>query len=486
VDPAFGRIAGRERWAIPWFESDNRQGIAAMQLETGRMRRDAVDARAYGCTGLMGLQWRTDILAPNASALSQAAWDQRWNTTTAWTLAGKPAHYPDVKIAGTQDAPLYRTCRYDLGMIRLAAPAGKYKVTLKFCEPHFNSAGKRIFDVQVQGNAVLTKLDIFAKAGKFAALDYTFDDVAVTDGTLTIELIARKSLPCLSAIAVEGTGFTRKINCGGAAYKDWQADAKKPRGLPVNDFYADWAQANFGLAEAGKVFAAIDGKVPQVTDGRCPSGSLKPDKRPWSAVAPQFAFVDTFEKLRPRIRGAGHLDRFDYWLNTFKYLRAVMKTRCAMGAKQPAEVTKTWTEAYTCLLATVNTPGALAMVVNMESHPGWGATIAKHALQPWPKEYQGQPRLIVPCVRSVVNKSESLKLKIIALAKQPMKSVTVHLRSLGQGDWQTIPATHVARAVYEAKLPAQREDFEYYITTGENLVWPATAPQLNQTVVTIE
>jgi hypothetical protein len=40
--------------------------------------------------------------------------------------------------------------------------------------------------------------------------------------------------------------------------------------------------------------------------------------------------------------------------------------------------------------------------------------------------------------------------------------------------------------VFEAKLPAARDDFEYYFTAGENLVWPANAPQLRQTVVTPE
>ena len=44
-------------------------------------------------------------------------------------------------------------------------------------------------------------------------------------------------------------------------------------------------------------------------------------------------------------------------------------------------------------------------------------------------------------------------------------------------------ATHVGRAVWSATLPAAQEDFEYYLTAGGNLVWPATAPGLNQTVV---
>jgi hypothetical protein len=98
------------------------------------------------------------------------------------------------------------------------------------------------------------------------------------------------------------------------------------------------------------------------------------------------------------------------------------------------------------------------MVVNMENHPGRNPAIARHTAQPWPKEYQGQPRLVVTTVRSVLNKGVSLILKIIALDQQPVKPVTVKLRPLGGKDWQSIPATHAVRAVYESKLPAAMED----------------------------
>ena len=487
VDPAFGRIDGRETWAIPWLESDNREGLAGIQLFAGRMRRDAADARAYGCTGLMGLQWRTEILSPNVSALAQAAWDQRWDeVTAAWNVPGQMANYPNAAIKGTEDAPLYRSCRYDLGTIRARVPPGRCKVTLKFCEPHFDAAGQRVCDVRIQGRTVLTNLDIFARVGKFAALDFAFDDIDAGDGAMTVDLVARTSLPCISAIAVEGKGFTNRINLGGGAYEDWQADAGKARYAPVEDFYADWAQANFGLADAGRIFSAIDGKVPQVTDGGCPSGSLKPDARPWSAVAPQFAFIDELDALRPRIHGDGNLSRLDYWLHSFRYLRALAEVRCAMGAKQPEEVRRGWTEAYTHLLATVNSPGALATVVNMEGHPGWGATVAAHGAGDVPADYRGTPRLVVPTVRSVVATGESLSLKIITLTRELPAAVVVRVRPLGGADWQAIQALHVARGVFQAKLPPAVADFEYHVTAGDGLVWPATAPQMNQTVVVMD
>jgi hypothetical protein len=350
VDPAFARIQGRDKWAIPWLESDYFNGLGAVQLEAGRMRRDAADALAYGCSGLMGLHWRTEILSPNISALAQAAWNQNWN---------KPA-----------------------------------------------------------------------------------------------------------------TG-------------------EKARALPCDDFYADWAQANFGVAEIGKAFAAIDDKVPLAVDCTgiegCPSGRLTPDKTPWKDLAPKFAFVDQLEGFGSRVHGAGNLDRFNYWLNTFKYHRSIAQLRCTLAQTDSGEIARVYAETYRYLLASVNTPGALAMVVNLENHDGWSAIVAQHVKQAWPASYMGEPRLIVPTVRSVANKGEALRLKVIALDKQPVKSVVVKLRPLGDGAWQTIAASHVARAVWQAQLPAAAHDFEYHVVAecvgGQKPKWPATAPEINQAVI---
>jgi len=107
---------------------------------------------------------------------------------------------------------------------------------------------------------------------------------------------------------------------------------------------------------------------------------------------------------------------------------------------------------------------------------------------PW-MEYRGTPRLFAVTKRSVVDRGESLSLKIIALDKAPVKSVVVKVRPFG-GEWQTIPATHLGRAVYEAKLSAVQDDFDYYLTAetdgGQKLVWPATAPSIKQSVVITE
>ena len=91
VDPAFARIEDRPKWVIPWLEDD--PNLVGMQLFAGRTRRDAADAQAYGCTGLLGIHWRTRILSPNFVSLAQAAWDQRgWNPDSGRRSQSGTAH----------------------------------------------------------------------------------------------------------------------------------------------------------------------------------------------------------------------------------------------------------------------------------------------------------------------------------------------------------------------------------------------------------
>ena len=171
VEPGFRQVEGRPKWSIPWLEDD--PGMTMPQLWAGRMRRDAADSLAYGCTGLMGIHWRTRILAPNVSALAQAAWDQTgWNseyqpeaqaraaagTTAAATEGpdgGAVAAFPGSTMAGTDDPTLYRTVRYNMRNYRLNVPDGTYTVTLKFCEPAYHEKQKRVFGVKVQGRLLV-------------------------------------------------------------------------------------------------------------------------------------------------------------------------------------------------------------------------------------------------------------------------------------------------------------------------------------------
>ena len=399
VSPNFGRFEGRHKWAIPWFEDDG--GLSSPQLWVGRMRKDAVDARQYGCDGLMGLHWRTRILGPNICALSQAAWEQgKWSRPMQKDFAAGPD------------------------------------------------------------------------------------------------------------------------------------SEKQARYLPVADFYADWASAQFG-AEAGRpaseIFTRLDGNFPRASSWNQGPGVMIVNRQPWEEVAGQYRFVDEMATLAPSVRGAGNRERFDWWLNTFRYARAMAQAGCARGAldcvmesieKQPdpqqqrrvaraqalplrEQMVRLFGQMYGYLLATLNSSSELGAVVNLEQQSllrtGFltahdqrleqllGEPLPERA-RPW-KDYRGRARVIVLTTRSSADMGEPLALPIIALDQHPMKSVVVKTRPLGRGKWRKVEARHVARVVYQATLPAATEDFEYYVeaimTGGQRMRWPATAPELNRTVVVV-
>ena len=549
VEPGFARVKGRPQWAIPWLEDD--PAMISPQLWVGRMRKDAADSLAYGCTGLLGIHWRTRILGPNVSALAKAAWDQSgWNPSLDGDEQAKPprpklpegpqggkfARFPGVEMADTDEDALYQSVRYDVGAYHLDVPNGTYNVTLKFCEPAYEERWKRAFGVNIQGKQAIDQLDLFAKLGKNRALDYTFKDIEVSDGRLVIDFVYKVEYPCIAAIVVEGPAV-RKINCGGPAWKDYQADwpaspsSGKTRFLPTADFYADWAESQFGTKAAKPVaalFEQLDGHLPRPSDWVRGPGGINPDGRPWEDVAKQYTFVDELAKLRPLISGAGNLERFDYWLNNFRYMRSNARVNCTWARYNEAmknvkaekdpqaqkrlardtalpirkELVAGVADVHRHLLATVTTFGAMGNVANWQQHVmpmllgAPGEELAKVLGEELPADampstqYQGPPRMFVPTVRTCLVQGEPLKLTVIVLGVEPTEA-TVHWRPLGSGQFAKLPLEHVGRGVYAVTLPARATgaDLEYYVQVaaegGESLKFPPTAPGLNQTVVAV-
>lgn len=547
VEPGFADVKGRPQWAIPWMEDD--PALNSPQLWVGRMRKDAADALAYGCTGLMGIHWRTRILGPNVSALAHAAWDQSaWNPALgsqpqppapkapAGPVGGKYASFPNNPIADTEDDPIYQTVRYDVAAYHLDVPNGKYSVTVKLCEPHYKERNRRVFGVKVQGRQLIDRIDLFAKVGQNRADDHTMKDVEVSDGRLTIEFVHIVEFPCVAGIVVDGPAATRKINCGGPAWQDYQADWPASDSTPSNrflaseDFYADWARSQFG-SEAAKpiaeLFAGLDGKLPRPTDWVHGPGGIKPDARPWEQVAKEYAFVDELAALRPLVKGPGNLERFDYWLNTFRYMRANAQVNCTWARVNQAmeqvkaakdgdakkrlarelvlpirkELVEQVGEVHKYLLSAVTTPGGMGNVTNWQQHilPGLltepGKQLAEILGEDLPPdavagtEYEGPPRMFVPVVRTALAAGEPLAIEAILLGAEPGEAV-VHWRSLGSESFNSVALEHIARGVYRTIVPGKsiKDDLEYYVETktdGGTLRFPPTAPILNQTVVVL-
>jgi len=409
-EPGFANVTGRPKWVIPWLEND--PSLTAPQPWVGRMRYDAMDARRLGCSGLIGIHWRTKIIAGNIAALAAAGWEQPW------------------------------------------VPQG-------------------------------------------------FDASPIAPGAAVPDASAANS------------------------------DLKHPRRartMPVEDFYVDFARANFGERAAqpvGRLFAGIDGvNLPEPSAWLKGPGGVKVDPAPWSEVRRRYAFVDELAAMRGLVEGPGNLERFDYWLNTYRAMAAMANAGCERGAldramaavaaeKDPGKrrelgnqalfarihLARLWERMMGLQVQVTDTPGELGTLADLEQHSRaalqflgehdeeLAKVLGAHlpAAVELSKDYTGPARLVVPTVRTLVQKGEPLSLKIFILDRQPAAHPSVFYRPMGEGAYREIPITRVARAVYGVTIPPLTEDIEYYLraetSSGEELIWPSTAPSLAQTVV---
>jgi beta-galactosidase len=110
---------------------------------------------------------------------------------------------PPKVVAGAADQKMYLAYRAGRFSYALPVPNGEYTLTLRFVEPVENqAAGKRVFDVRVQGDVALANFDIAAVAGSVTALERTVP-LRVTDGKATIEFVPRTGEAILSSFSLD-------------------------------------------------------------------------------------------------------------------------------------------------------------------------------------------------------------------------------------------------------------------------------------------
>jgi hypothetical protein len=124
---------------------------------------------------------------------------QVWAADTGFT--GGNADHSTAKIAGTTDPALYQGERWGNFSYKFAVPNGTYTVTLKFAENTWTQKGQRVFNVALNGQAVLTNFDILAQVAPHTALDKSFT-VAVTGGTLTAAFTTVTDAATLQALQI--------------------------------------------------------------------------------------------------------------------------------------------------------------------------------------------------------------------------------------------------------------------------------------------
>jgi len=328
---------------------------------------------------------------------------------------------------------------------------------------------------------------------------------------------------------------TRIINPNIGALKDlhW---AYGPTGLPitksiptnrwnwVDDYYLDWATHQFGSEVASSIaniFADLDGwgALPHALDWTeemtgsfyMAPGAILPNSSNWSSEQSKYSFVDNLEALRPQIVGAGNLERFDYWLKAMQCLKIMgeygcirddFESACEAGNWSTAlnhriSMANLWEQLITLMVEKTTNASDLGEIINLEiinwkqlMMNKWDARMEAGLGESLPTEanpsmfYTGNPVVKVTPARTQIYIGEPLNLTVLIMENPT--SATLNYRSLGEGSYQSKSLSHQARGVYEVTIPAQSDDFEYYIeveTPIGNVNFPVTAPEINQTVV---
>lgn len=131
-------------------------------------------------------------------------------------------------IANTEDDVLYQSERFGNFSYTVNLPNGDYIVTLQFAEIYWTQAGRRTFDVTIEGAEVVRELDLVAEVGQYTAHDMTIP-VRVTDEALTISFRTGRNNAKVSAIVVEvdeevplddPASVIFAVNAGGPEYVD--------------------------------------------------------------------------------------------------------------------------------------------------------------------------------------------------------------------------------------------------------------------------
>jgi len=110
-------------------------------------------------------------------------------------------------ITNTSTPEIYKSSRWGGTNLsyKVEVPNGTYRVRLMFAETYWNQAGKRVFNVALEGNTLWSFVDIWAWAGNAMnkAMDLTAD-VTVTDGVLDVTFpVVQMDNACISGIEVK-------------------------------------------------------------------------------------------------------------------------------------------------------------------------------------------------------------------------------------------------------------------------------------------
>gem|GEM_PF-104222 len=292
----------------------------------------------------------------------------------------------------------------------------------------------------------------------------------------------------------------------------------------MDDYWKKWGRDVFGGdagAEAGRIMQQFDGSHPHI-NALISAGAKTSD----ASISEFFLPLRELESLRSRIQGTGNLDRFDYWLNFIRatqlrvrtwvmadHLSAKMnevkaiedandKRRFVREKILPLriEITRNYEYMIEAFVNCAKSPGEVGTISSIESGSRaqivftHDVAITEIRGEPLPPEtiintaHRGEPRIFVSSKCSQMNVNEPYEIRVFVLSHQKSVGVNLYWRSLGEGAFQKTIAALRNRQAYRVILPVQSQGaVEYYLEAvlddGRKILWPSTAPSINQTLV---
>jgi hypothetical protein len=303
-------------------------------------------------------------------------------------------------------------------------------------------------------------------------------------------------------------------------------------------------KSEFGINDPGlvKIFTDLDGKgvesregykgdaLLNATDWITGPGALmiNRDIADIQERIERYDFISELESIHGKIYGEGNLERFDYWLNVFRFNESVLEvTRSQIELngivdrilKEPViakklkiasdealpkriELAEKWDAMNRILLSFVSSNGELGTIANLEMHnirkngnlTGHDAFLKSVLNTDLPAraivsdKYIGKTRIVATTTQSILQKGEDFYLRVRVLSEAVDLSAKIFYRILGEKEYSTADLTNMASHVFEVRLPADAipDDFEYYIqveTDKDKVIYPATAGNIDQAVV---
>jgi uncharacterized membrane protein YgcG len=108
----------------------------------------------------------------------------------------------DTDVIGGGGSTVYQSYLYGTFTIEIPVSEQRVSVELGFVEPQFEEAGRRTFNVTIEDKSVFIGLDLYAEAGYQTLWKPAPLEVEVTDGSLTIAIIANPDSGVLNSILV--------------------------------------------------------------------------------------------------------------------------------------------------------------------------------------------------------------------------------------------------------------------------------------------